>query len=219
MTTTKQLLWICIPLFTLSFSMSATAGAPLPGAYCLSQNTRLAIAGELAGSLDLTMRSRTAQINKDSTAAISELASSRAILFLAASHAAAARTILIIDAIIQAKSAEGYARMLTTWFPLLHASLQTLPNNATVKAAADLIDRAEDYMQGDSEGNPMDLLAQARHMLACDSLDIPMQQALQAQSSLIKQFNKNTKSKAYDDLLNALHETLHYALGNNDGIE
>jgi len=216
MTGRKIFLWIYFPLFALSFNVPAIAGAPMPGAYCPSQSTRLAIAGDLAVSLDLTMKSRAAQMNKDSTSAISDLASAKDTLFMAASHGAAARTILIIDTIIQAKLAEDYARMLATWFPLLHASLQTLPNDATVQATGDLIDQAEEFMQGEREGDPMDILNQARHMLACDGLDIPLQKAIQTQSSLIKHFGKNTKAKAYDRLLNALHSTLSYALKSSD---
>ncbi len=213
----KKSLWMCIPFIALSFSIPAVAALPEPGAYCASQNTRLSIAGEITASLDLTMRSRTAQINKNSTTAIRDLASAATILHLVASHGAVARTTLLIDAIIQAKAGEDYARMLATWFPLLHASLQTLPDDATVKAAGDLINRAEDFMQGDSEGDPLDLLTQARHMLACDNLDIPLQKAIQAQNNLIKQFGQNTKSKAYDALLDALHSTLNYTLGGSDG--
>jgi len=211
----KIFLWIYLPLFGLTFSMPAIAGAPMPGAYCPSQSTRLVIAGDLALGLDLTMKSRAALLHKDSASAISALASLKDTLFLAASHAAAARTNLIIDAIIQAKSAEGYARMLTTWFPLLHASLQTLPSDATVLAAADLINQAEDFMQGDMEGDPLDLLSQAHNMLSCDSLDLPLQKAIQAQSSLLKGFGKNTKAKAYDRLINGLHGALSYTLGSS----
>jgi len=209
----KKISWLCIPLFTLAFSMPATADPPNPGAYCPSSDLRLSIAEYLTVSLDLTMKSRAAQVNKNSTAAISDLASAGTTLHMAAGHGAAARTMLLIDAIIQAKAGEDYARMLTTWFPLLHASLLTLPDDATVKAAAELIDRAEGFMQGDSEGDPLDILSQARRMLACDKLNIPLQKALKAQRNLIKGFGKSTKSNAYDTLLNALHSTLDYSLG------
>lgn len=212
----KKILWLCIPLFILSFSMPASADSAKQGAYCPSRDIRLTIAERLLVSLDLTMKSRAAQINKDSTAAISDLASAGATLYMAAGHGSAARTMLLIDAIIQAKAGEDYAQMLATWFPLLHASLRMLPDDANVKAAGDLIYRAEDLMQGDREGDPLELLSQARHMLACDSLDIPLQKAIQAQSSLIKQFKPSTKSNAYDTLLNALHNTLNYSLGASD---
>jgi hypothetical protein len=213
----KKLLWLCIPLITLSFSMPAAAGSVKPGAYCPNRDLRLSIAEELAVSLDLTMKSRAAQIDKDSTAAISDLASAGTTLHMAAGHGAAARTMLLIDAIIQAKAGEDYAQMLATWFPLLRASLRTLPNDVTVNAAGDLINRAEDFMQGDSEGDPLDLLSQARLMLGCDKLDIPLQKAVQAQRNLIKRFKKSTKVNAYDTLLNALHSALNYTLASGNG--
>ncbi len=78
--------------------------------------------------------------------------------------------ILLLDAIIQAKAGENYAQMLT-WFPLLHSSLRTLSDDAVESAADELIGRAEEIMQGGKEGNPIELLKQARHILACDGLD------------------------------------------------
>jgi len=212
----KKLLWLCIPLITLSFSTPATAGSVESGAYCPSRDLRLSIAERLVVSLDLSMKSRANQINKDSTAATRDLALAGITLHLAAGHGAAARTMQLIDAIIQAKASEGYAQMLATWFPLLHASLRTLPDDANVKAAADLINRAEDFMQGDNEGDPLELLSQARRMLACDNLNIPLQKAIQAQNRLIQQFKPSTKSNAYDPLLKALHNTLNYSLGVSD---
>jgi hypothetical protein len=41
---------------------------------------------------------------------------------------------------------------------------------------------------------------EARHMLACDGLDIPLQQAMQAQDKLMKVLGRNPKNSAYDTL-------------------
>jgi hypothetical protein len=172
------------------------------------------VAEELSASLELAMRSRAALINKDQATAISELLSTRTTLHLAASRGAAARTILLIDAIIQAKAGENYTQLLA-WFPLLQTSLLTLPDDATVNAASDSIGRAEEVMQGDEGGDAITPLKQARHMLACDSLDIPLQQAMQAQDALMKSFGPGTKSSAYDTLRDALRSALVYTLGNS----
>ena len=218
--TSKRLLWACIPLLALSFSMSAaaatTAGSsPKPGNYCPGTDIRLVVAEELSASLEFSMRSRAALINKDQVTAISELNSARTSLHLAASRGAAARTMLLIDAIIQAGSGEDYAQLLT-WFPLLQTSLLTLPNDATVSAAEESISRAEDIMQGDKDGDAMQSLKEARHMLACDGLDIPLQEAMQAQDELMKQLNQNTKNIAYDTLRDALRNALAYTLKNSE---
>jgi len=67
-------------------------------------------------------------------------------------------------------------------------------------------------MQGDRNGNPEKLLKDARHMLACNDLDIPLHEAMQAQDNLMKKMSKNTKSTAYDSLLDSLRRALVYAL-------
>jgi hypothetical protein len=218
----KRLLWACIPfLALLSLSMPTAAatyaGSPKLGTYCPGTDTQLVVAEELSASLDLAMRSRAALINSDPATAVSELASAGTTLHLAASRGAASRTTMLIDAIIEAKSGEDYARMLA-WFPLLQTSLLTLPDDATVSAANDLIGRAEDIMQRAGNGNPLQLLREARHMLACDGLDIPLQEAMQAQDKLMKQFGQQhpVNNSAYESLLDSLRRALAYTLGNSE---
>jgi hypothetical protein len=215
----KRLLWSCIPLLALSFSMPAaaatnTGASPEPGSYCPNTDVLLVVAEELSASLDLTMRSRAALKNKDPATAAGELNLASSALHLAASRGAAGRTMLVIDAIIQARSDEDYAQMLA-WFPLLHASLLTLPDNATVSATEDLIVDAREIMQGDKTGDPVEVLNQARHMLACDGLDIPIQEAMRALDALPAQLAQGNqgKSNAYDALLDALRNALMYTLG------
>ena len=215
----KCLLWACIPFLVLSFSMTAAAAtnigtSPEPGRYCPITDVLMVVAEELSASLDLTMRSRAALKNKEPATAIRELNFADTALHLAASRGAAARTVLVIDAIIQARAGDDYAQMLA-WFPLLHASLLTLPDDATENAAEDLIVGAEEVMQGDKAGDPVTLLNQARHMLACDGLDIPIQEAMRALDALLVQPGQgNTgKNSAYDVLLDALRNALLYTLG------
>ncbi len=216
----KCLLWACLPFLLLSINTPATAAtdagaSPKPGSYCPGTDVLLIVAEDISASLDLAMRSRAALINNDSSMAISELNSAGTTLRLAASRGAAARTILLIDAIIQAKAGENYAQMLT-WFPLMHTSLLTLSDDATESAADGMIGRAKAIMQGDKEGDPMEFLKQARHMLACDGLDIPLQAAIAAQGALMKQLSQGNpvKNNVYDGFLDALRNTLLYTLGN-----
>jgi hypothetical protein len=59
------------------------------------------------------------------------------------------------------------------------------------------------------------LLNQARHMLACDGLDIPIQEAMRALDALLVQPGQGNTGKisAYDALLDALRNALLYTLG------
>jgi hypothetical protein len=213
------LLWACISFLAVSFSMPVGAetitASPKPGYYCPSTDVLLVAAEELSASLDMAMRSRAALIDKDHLGAIDQLTSAGTTLHLAASRGAAARTILLIDAIIQAKADETYAQLLA-WLPLLRTSLLTLPDDATVSAASDYIGQAEDIMQGYKDGDPIMALNEARHMLACDALDIPLQEAMQAQVALIKNIGQNTRNTTYDTLVDSLRSALAYALENSE---
>ena len=218
--TRKGVLWLCIFVPALMFStpaVSATANvSPTPGAYCPGKDVLLIKAEELSASLDLVMRSRAAFIEKDQVVATYDLASAGTTLHLAASRGAAARTIVLINAIIQSKDANNYAHMLE-WFPLLQTSLLTLPDDATVSAASDLVGRALEIIQGDvQESDPLVPLNQARHMLSCDDLDIPLQQAILAQEKLMKVMNRNEKVTDYDDLIGLLRTALEYTMKNGE---
>jgi hypothetical protein len=214
----KRPLWACIPFLVLSFSMTAAAAAdtgtsPEPGSYCPNTNVLLVVAEELSASLDLTMRSRAALKNKEPATAIRELNFAGTALHLAASRGASARTVLLIDAIIQARTGDDYAQMLA-WFPLLQASLLTLPDDATESAAEDFIVGAKEVMQGDKTGDPVTLLNQARHMLTCDGLDIPMQDAMSALDALLTQLGQGNQgnNNTYDVILDALRNALLFTM-------
>jgi hypothetical protein len=168
----------------------------------------------LSASLGLTMSFSEALINRDPAKAIRELASAGTTLHLAASPGAAARTLQLIDATMKAKVDEGDSKTLA-WFPLLHASLLTLLNDATEGAADNLIGQAESMLQGDIEGDPITPLMAARPMLACDGLDIPLHNAIKAQGKLMEQFGQKTEDSDYDSIQNSLRSALAYGLGSH----
>jgi len=210
----KYLLHACLSFLLLTFGVLAAANPsaePKVGDYCPGSDVLLVSAEELSVSLDLAVRSRAALRQKDVAAAARELISVGTTLRLAASRGAAARTNLLIDAIVQSKGSENYAQLLT-WIPLLQRSLRTLPDDATVSAARDWIGAAEDIMQGEKEGNPEMPLKEARHLLACDGLDIPLGQAIVEQGKLMKQLRQEVKNSSYKELLDALRSALTYAL-------
>ena len=212
--TPKHMSWIWLPILAASFSLPAAAD-PSPGHYCPGTDILLVAAEEISTSLDLAMRSRTALINNDLPTAINDINSSGTALHLATSRGAAARTTLLIDTVIQTKTGDDYPQMLA-WFPLLHTSLLTLPDDETVRAAGDLIGRAEDILQGDEEGDPVAPLNNARDMLTCDGLDIPLKDAILAQETLSKQLNPKTKTGDYDKLIDSLRRALAYTLGKGE---
>ena len=212
--TTKRMSWTGILILAASFSLPAAA-APKPGHYCPSTDILLIAAEEISVSLDLAMQSRTALINNDLPAAIHDINSSGTALHLAASRGAAARTTLLIDTVIQTKTGDDYTQMLA-WFPLLHTSLLTLPDDATVRAVGDRIGHAEDILQGDEDGDPVAPLKEARDLLTCDGLDIPLKDAMQAQEALSKQLNPKTKTSDYDTLIDSIRRALTYTLGKGE---
>ncbi len=211
----KHPLWFYISILTLLFGQQVSAEPYTlikPGIYCADTEALIPIAEDLNASLALTMRARAAYIYKDRIAAINQLATAGTGLQLAASRGGAARTMLLIDAIIQEKINEGNTKALT-WIPLLQTSLLTLPDNVTTNAAGDLFGQAQNIMQGDEDGNAVEVFKQARHMLACDDLNIPLQQAIDAQTRLMEKLNKGEKKATFNELLDALHNTLRYTVG------
>jgi hypothetical protein len=210
----RLLLCISFLVLLLSTPVSAAEDVVKPGSYCPDTNILLIVAEELSVSLDYSMRSRQALLENKLALATNKLHAAGTILHLAASRGAAARTTLLIDAIIGAMSGEDYTQTLTL-FPLLQASLLTLQDKTIVRNANDNIANAKDIMLGEKSGDPIDALKKARHTLACDGLDIPLQAAMQAQEDLIKVLGQDTKATAYDKLIEALRNALTYTLENS----
>lgn len=211
----RRHIWFHISVLVLLISPQVSAETYTtikPGVYCADTSALVPIAEELGVSLVQTMRSQTSIILKDRATAIQQLAVVGTSLQLAASRGAAARTALLIDAIIQTEINEGHTKALR-WFPLLQTSLLTLPDDATTNAAGDLFGQAQSIMQNDEKGDATELLKQARHMLACDDLNIPLQQAIDAQTLLIEKLIKGENKVTFDDLLEALHNSLSYTIG------
>jgi len=208
LTTAIVLLLLSVPVFA---STATTASA---GTYCPGPEILLISAEELSTGLNLIIRSQNAFNNKDTETAISELNSAGTALHLAASRGSSARTNLILDTIIQAKQSEDYTQMLY-WFPLLEKSMKTMKTDSTVNAANTLIAQTRNLLDGVKKGDPVKQLMLARHILACDKLDIPLQQAIQSQTQLLKQLYKKNLKPDYKSLLNYVNKSLLYTLSNS----
>lgn len=81
-------------------------------------------------------------------------------------------------------------------------------------AASDFIDRAGDIMQGGKDSDALTLIKQTRYMLACDGLDRPLQEAMQARHDLMKQLDQTDplSNGDYNRLLDSFRNALSYAL-------
>ena len=198
----------------LSAPVSANTASDTPvGTYCPGPDILLISAEELSTGLNLILRSQNAFNNKDLETAKSELNSAGTALHLAASRGSSARTNLILDTIIQAKQSEDYSQMLH-WFPLLEKSINTMKIDPTVNKAKAIIAQTRSLLEGAKKGDPVNQLMLTRHILACDKLDIPLQQAIQSQNLLLKQlYNKNPKPD-YKSLLKAVNKALSFTLSN-----
>lgn len=213
----KRPLWFGAPLLVLPM-LCFGAGTDVPppsGGYCPGKDILFIAAEGLSASLNLAMESRAALTAGDRQTAQDELREAGTTLNLAASRGAAARTNLLIDSVIAAKNDEDYAA-LAGWLPLLTASLAALPNDGPVREAEDQLNRAEAIMRGDEDGDALSTLKSARHMLACDGLDIPLKEAIRAQQDLVRKFaqGKGPGPHDYDALLGDLHDALDFTLAN-----
>ena len=194
--------------------INAASSALTPGKYCPAPGILLISAEDLSSSLDLAMRSRAALERKDRVETLNTLNAVGGILQQAASRGASARTALLIDSVIFARPNEDNEHLLT-WFPMLHTALLALPDDAAPRAADDAVSRAEEILQGERKGDVLDELKKARHLLRCDGLDLPLQEAIEEQSRLFFKFqNRSTPltTKDYEKILESLRSAINFIL-------
>ncbi len=184
-----------------------------PGNNCPGNNILRIMAEDLSSSLVFVMQSRDAQIRGNRAEMLTMLNAAGVTLRQATSRGVNARTALLINSIILSRVNEKNDQLLT-WFPLLHSTLLSLPNNASAHAASNAVIHAEEILQDGQKGNAMDQLKKARHFLSCDVLNLPLQVAIKEQirlSSRIEQ-RKPVATKDYDKILASLRTALAYIL-------
>jgi len=217
MCTGRCSLWVCVSflLFLPGVVNTAIAAVPVrPGYYCPTSDILLIAAEEISVSINLSLMANSAWLSKEPAVEVSRLISASSSMQLAASRGAASRSMLLINALVEAHQDEDYTQMLK-WLPLLQASLLTIPDNDIVKATQQWLNQAEVIMRGKVTGNPLTALKQARHVLACDALDIPLQKAISIQALLLKPEADKNKKVNYDKLLSHLREALSFTLQAN----
>ncbi len=200
-------------LFLLSISNTTLASnTPIRlGSYCPTADILLISAEELSASINLSLMANSAWLNKKPAVEVSRLISASSSMQLAASRGASSRSMLLINALVEARKGENYTQMLK-WLPLLRASLLTIPDDKIVSATQQWLVQAEDIMRGKVKGNPLKPLKQARRVLACDGLDVPLQKAISAQALLLKPEDEKDKEKNYDAMLTNLRDALSFVL-------
>lgn len=184
--------------------------SPEPGHYCTPLSVNEQILEQLTITLDQVAKAQQAIKNKGGGAA-TDIALGRAAnaLMLASTHGGAARTRRLIGAALTAKGSEDYQQLLG-WFPLLNTALLTLPDDPEVRSAGTELGLAEDILQGDSKGNALKHLHMAAHYLGCDELDIPLEQANNALTSLFVKIAQGhtAKPSAFDKVLTLLRTAM-----------
>ncbi len=205
-------------ILIISFSplqvVNADTTPSTPGGYCPTTDILLISAEDLTSSLALVMRSRSAQAKGNFTEMASTLIAAGATLQQAASRGAGARTALLIDSIILANADDDYKQLLT-WFPLLHSSILSLPNDMAQSAADTAVGQAEGILKENQKGNPLEQLRKARHYLTCDGLNLPLQVAISEQTKLVFKAEHKSKSvvaKDYDKIIDSLHSAMTFTL-------
>lgn len=159
-------------------SEEAGQQAPKPGLYCPGQDTLYLILEELTAALHGVTRARESllDLNDPATAAIL-LARAGDALALAAGRGSGARVAMLIDAAMAAKQ-DGRPKAMLPWLPMLKLALSALPPDDTRAAATAQVATAEAIIQGAAAGDEIQTLVNARQLLVCDPLDIPVRQSL-----------------------------------------
>ncbi len=215
------LLSILSPLQITNAAPGVSASGPTPGKYCPAPGILLITAEDLSSSLDLAMRSRAALERKDRVETLNTLTAIGGILQQAAGRGASARTALLIDSIIFARPNEDNEHLLT-WFPMLHTALLALPDEPAPRAADEAVSRAEEILQGDRKGDVLDELKEARHLLRCDGLNLPLQAAIVEQSRLFFKFQDHSKpltTKDYEKILESLRNAINFILEQTGNVD
>jgi len=195
---------------------SASAGEmPVPpGIYCPDRASTFLILEELTVALEGVSRARESlQLLHDTPTAGVLLARANAALALAAGRGSGARVATLIDAALAAKK-DGYPKAPVAWFPILRQAMEGLPEDATREAANRLIADAEGILQGQEEGDEVEVLLKAKQMLMCDPLHIPLRRSLDHLERLQRDIARGTQpsDNEFSVLIDGLNRAMSYGL-------
>ncbi len=203
--------------FVASSSQAAVSDAdaePKPGTYCPRQGSVFLILEELTVALHSVAQAKeNLLVLDDSQTANVLLGRAGTGLALAASRGSGARVATFIDTAMAAKK-DGDPKAMLLWFPTLKRALSGLPAGTTREAAKTQIAAAEAIVHGQAAGDEIRTLLQARQLLVCDPLDIPMQQSLAHLSRLHRNIlqGKSPSADDFNALIGLLNRAMDYGL-------
>ena len=186
----------------------------LAGAYCPSMASSYLILEELTVAMEGVARARESLlVFNDAPAAQMLLARADTALASAAGRGSGARVATLINALLAAKE-EGNAKASLLWFRNIKLALAGLPVGAARDAATTRIAQAEAILQGQSEGDEVQVLLKARRLLECDSLHIPMRESLTLLARMHRDVGRGVKpsSDSFSVLIDHLDRAMSYGL-------
>lgn len=192
---------------------TAEAGAH-PGAYCPDRATMYLILEELTIATEAVAQAReTLLVLDDAQTAEVLLIRANTALALATGRGSGARVATLIDAALAAKE-DGNPKATLLWFPTIKLALQGLREDPAREAANTHISRAEAILQGQSEGDEIQMMLKAKQLLKCDPLHIPLGESLSHLTRLDRDIARGTKPAADDFalLVELLNRAMRYAL-------
>jgi hypothetical protein len=156
---------------------TAAAATPQPGRYCPGLDTLYLTLEEVTVALRAIVQAKeNLLVLKDAPTAGILLTQAGAALASAAGRGSGPRTATLIDVVIAAKS-DADPRDMLLWFPNLKHAMAGMVAGPAVQAAKRHVADAEAILQGQTQGDEIELLRKARQLLVCDPLDIPLQEA------------------------------------------
>jgi hypothetical protein len=186
----------------------------LAGTYCPDMASTYLILEELTVATEGVARARESLlVFNDMPTAQMLLARADAALASAVGRGSGARVATLINALLAAKE-EGNAETSLLWFRNIKLALSGLPVDAARDAAFTQIARAEAILQGQAEGDEVQTLLEARRLMECDALHIPMRESLTRLVRIHGEVGRGAKpsSDSFSVLIDHLNRAMSYAL-------
>jgi hypothetical protein len=150
---------------------------------------------------------------KDAQTGQALLARADAALASALGRGSGARVAALVNAVMATKD-DGDVEASLAWFPNLKLALAGLPVDAARDAAITRVGEAEAILQGQAEGDDIQVLLGVRRLLECDPLHIPMRDALARIERMQREAGRGAMpgSDAFDLLLDPMSGAMNYGL-------
>ena len=193
---------------------AATDSNGLAGKYCPGMASTYLLLEELTVAMEGVAKARESLlVFKDASTAQLLLARADAALASAVGRGSGARVASLINAVLAAKE-EGNAKASLLWFQNIKLALAGLPIGAARDGALAHVARAEAILQGQAEGDEVHTLLQARQLLECDALHVPMRESLKRLGRIHGEVGRGAKPSgdSFSVLIDHLNRAMHYGL-------